>query len=194
MAQIIADSLRQAWINFLDSVRSVLPNVVAMLSIIVLGWLIAMVFGFVIRRVLGWLKFDALSRRLGAGDVLKMLDQASGPAGGGQRPAALGTPAERGGAVPHHHSHPGDGARADRGGDDGGPHRVRDRLRRRDAGVRDRLRQRRRAGRAEWSLPRRRGFGGKARPIERAALEAVAWLPGAGEPRALALIGVHYAD
>src|SRR4030067_842381 len=77
MAQIIADSLRQAWINFLDSVRSVLPNVVAMLSIIVLGWLIVRVFGFVVRRVLGWLKFAALSRRLGAGDVLKMLDQPS---------------------------------------------------------------------------------------------------------------------
>jgi len=49
-------------------------------------------------------------------------------------------------------------------------------------------------GLLEPFLSRQRWFAGKARIIERAALEDVAWLPGAGEPRALALIGVHYAD
>jgi hypothetical protein len=74
MAQMIGDALREAWVNFLNGIVVFLPRVLAMLSIVLVGWLIAAVLAFVVRRLLGWLKFNSLAARTGAADVLKRTD------------------------------------------------------------------------------------------------------------------------
>lgn len=74
MGQMIADALWRAWLNFLDGLTLVLPRVLAMLTIVVAGWLIALVLGFLTRRVLGWLKFNRLVERSGAAQLLKKTD------------------------------------------------------------------------------------------------------------------------
>jgi hypothetical protein len=71
MGQMIADSLWRAWLNFLDGLILVVPRVLAMLSIVVAGWLIALILGFVTRHVLGWLKFNGLLERTGTAQLLK---------------------------------------------------------------------------------------------------------------------------
>jgi Mechanosensitive ion channel, conserved TM helix len=74
MAEVIVDTLRQAWSNYLDAIARLLPRVLATLSIVVAGWLLAVVLRLVTRRVLGWLKFNALAERIGAADLLKTVD------------------------------------------------------------------------------------------------------------------------
>jgi len=74
VGQIIADSLARAWDNLLDGLSLVVPRVVAMLAIVVFGWLVALILSFVTRRVLGWLKFNALMERTGASQLLKKTD------------------------------------------------------------------------------------------------------------------------
>jgi len=71
MMESIAHVLRTAWQEFLNGVQVFLPHVLAMLSLIVVGWLIAAVLSFVMRHVLRWLKFDALADRLGATAMLR---------------------------------------------------------------------------------------------------------------------------
>jgi Mechanosensitive ion channel, conserved TM helix len=74
MAQMIADTVGQAWANFLQSVTLYLPRVLAMLSIVVVGWVIAAMFRVLIRWLLRWIRFDALSERMGLASVLKGAD------------------------------------------------------------------------------------------------------------------------
>lgn len=71
MMQSIADVIRIAWQDFLSGVQVFLPNVLAMLSLMILGWLIAFLLSFVLRHVLRWVKFDALADRVGASAMLK---------------------------------------------------------------------------------------------------------------------------
>ena len=52
----ILEVLNQAWTNYLDTIARFLPRLLAMLSIVVAGWLMAAVLRFVTRRVLGLLR------------------------------------------------------------------------------------------------------------------------------------------
>jgi hypothetical protein len=74
MAQMIADAVGQAWTNFLQSVVLYLPRVLATLSIVLAGWLIAAVLRAVTRVVLRWLRFDALTERAGLAQALRSAD------------------------------------------------------------------------------------------------------------------------
>jgi hypothetical protein len=74
MLDLIGNALREAWINFTDGLAVFLPRILAMLSLVLVGWLIAAVLGFVVRTVLGWLKFNQLAQRLGAGELLRKTD------------------------------------------------------------------------------------------------------------------------
>ena len=74
MAQMIADAVGQAWANFLASIVLYLPRVLATLSIIVAGWLIAAILRVVTRWVLRWLRFDVLSERIGLAAPLSAAD------------------------------------------------------------------------------------------------------------------------
>jgi len=71
MAQLIADALRDAWQNFLNGLADFVPRVIATLSILVVGWLMAFLLGAITRRVLGWIKLNALTERAGGAEMLK---------------------------------------------------------------------------------------------------------------------------
>ena len=57
MAQMIANAIRQAGTNFVDSLAVFLPRVVTTLAIIIVGWLIAMLLRTVVRCA-GWMAAD----------------------------------------------------------------------------------------------------------------------------------------
>jgi hypothetical protein len=71
MAQSIADVLRTAWLDFLGGVQVFLPHLLAMLSLILAGWLIGWILAFVLRHVLRWVHFDTLADRTGTTAILK---------------------------------------------------------------------------------------------------------------------------
>lgn len=71
MASSIADVLRSAWQDFLGGARVFLPHLLAMLSLVVAGWLIAWILSFVLRYLLLWVKFDTLADRVGITGMLK---------------------------------------------------------------------------------------------------------------------------
>lgn len=71
MAGSIADLLRSAWLDFLGGAQVFLPHLLAMLSLVVAGWLIAWLLSFVLRHLLLWVKFDALTERAGIAAMLK---------------------------------------------------------------------------------------------------------------------------
>jgi hypothetical protein len=74
MAQMIADTIGQAWGNFLQSVALYLPRVLATLSIVIVGWLIAALLRVLTRWLLRWTRADAFSERMGLASVLKGAD------------------------------------------------------------------------------------------------------------------------
>jgi hypothetical protein len=71
MIESVAEVLQTAWLDFMVGVRVFLPHLVAMLSLVLIGWLIAWIIGFSLRHILRWLKFDALADRTGATSMLK---------------------------------------------------------------------------------------------------------------------------
>lgn len=74
MAQMIADAVRQAGTNFVESLAMFLPRVLITLSIIVVGWLIAIILRTVVRMLLGWFRVNSAADRLGVSALLKTAD------------------------------------------------------------------------------------------------------------------------
>jgi len=74
MAQMIADAVRQAGSNFIDSLGLFLPRLVTTIAIVLVGWLIAMLLRTVVRVLLGWLRVNAAAERLGVAALLKASD------------------------------------------------------------------------------------------------------------------------
>jgi hypothetical protein len=74
MTQLIADAVRQAGANFVNSFNFYLPRVVTTLALILVGWLIAALLRTVVRFVLRWLHFNAGVERIGAAPLLKTAD------------------------------------------------------------------------------------------------------------------------
>lgn len=74
MAQMIADAVGQAWANFLAGLVLYLPRVMATLSIVLVGWLIAAVLRVVTRWTLRWLRFDSFNERIGVAAILRAAD------------------------------------------------------------------------------------------------------------------------
>lgn len=71
MAQMIGEAINQASANFVDALTRLLPRLVITISVVVLGWLIAMLLRSIVRLVLGWVRFDAAADRLGIAAPLK---------------------------------------------------------------------------------------------------------------------------
>lgn len=71
MAQMIVDAVSQAWTNFLQAVVLYLPRVLATLSIVLAGWLIATMLGLATRWTLRWFRFDAVTERIGVATMLR---------------------------------------------------------------------------------------------------------------------------
>jgi len=74
MAQMVANAVRQAGVNFVDTVAVLLPRILITASIVAVGWIIAMALKWVIRWVLAWLHFNQGCDRIGVGTVLKTAD------------------------------------------------------------------------------------------------------------------------
>ena len=57
MTQMVADAVRQAGVNFVDTVTMLLPRILITVSIVAVGWVIAWALKWVVRWLLIWLRF-----------------------------------------------------------------------------------------------------------------------------------------
>jgi len=74
MAQMIANAIRQAGTNFVESLSVFVPPMVTKLAIIIVGWLIAMLLRTMVRAVAGWLRINVAAERFGVTPLLKTAD------------------------------------------------------------------------------------------------------------------------
>ncbi|MBI4822189.1 MAG: hypothetical protein HY791_38375 [Deltaproteobacteria bacterium] len=72
----VVSVLHSSWTNFLELLKRFLPQVLAMLLIVIAGWVIARLAAFVIQRTLQLLHFGTLVEKAGAGALMK---QANAP-------------------------------------------------------------------------------------------------------------------
>jgi hypothetical protein len=71
MAQMIGEAINQASANFVDALTRLLPRMVITITVVVLGWLIAILLRGLVRMILGWLRFGAAADRFGISAPLK---------------------------------------------------------------------------------------------------------------------------
>jgi hypothetical protein len=71
MAEAILLTLRETWSGYIEGLRLVIPRLLAMLSVVVAGWLVAALAGAVTLRVLRWLRLGRLAERTGAAEMLR---------------------------------------------------------------------------------------------------------------------------
>lgn len=71
MSEMIWNGLHQAFLNLLRMVADFLPRLIVMLTIILVGWVIALLLKRILRSVLNWLKLDRFSEKSGASQVLQ---------------------------------------------------------------------------------------------------------------------------
>ena len=71
MAEAILLTLRDTWSGYVEGLRLVIPRLLAMLSVVAVGWLIAALASAVTGRVLGWLRVARLAERTGAAELLR---------------------------------------------------------------------------------------------------------------------------
>jgi hypothetical protein len=74
MIQEIAEALAQSWRDFATAFILFVPRLVAATIIFAGGFLVAIVARWVVRRVLGWLKFDKVAVRTGASEMLRVAE------------------------------------------------------------------------------------------------------------------------
>jgi hypothetical protein len=74
MAQMVFEAIEQAGRNFIQSLADLLPRAVITLSIVVVGWFIAIVVKWLTRWGLSRLRFNELCERLGVAALLKTAD------------------------------------------------------------------------------------------------------------------------
>jgi hypothetical protein len=67
-------AVSRSWDVFRGGIEQWLPRILAMLAIIVAGWLIAVVLRWLLRQGLKWLRFDVLAERAGVAPLLKAAD------------------------------------------------------------------------------------------------------------------------
>jgi hypothetical protein len=71
MVEAIFLTLRETWSGYVDGLRLVIPRLLAMLSVVAAGWLIAAVARAVTRRALTWLRLGRLAERTGTAELLR---------------------------------------------------------------------------------------------------------------------------
>jgi hypothetical protein len=71
MAEAILNTLRDTWSGYVEGLRLVIPRLLAMLSVVAAGWIIAALARAVTGRVLGWLRVSRLAERTGAAELLR---------------------------------------------------------------------------------------------------------------------------
>jgi hypothetical protein len=71
MIDAILVTLRETWSGYVEGLRVVLPRLLAMLSVVAAGWIIAAVARVVARWILRWLRVRRLAERTGAAELLR---------------------------------------------------------------------------------------------------------------------------
>jgi hypothetical protein len=71
MAEAILTTLRETWSGYVEGLRLVIPRLLAMLSVVAAGWLIAALARAVTARALGWLRVARLAERTGTAELLR---------------------------------------------------------------------------------------------------------------------------
>jgi len=71
MAEAIINTLRETWSGYVQGLQLVIPRLLAMLSVVAAGWLIAALARAVTGRVLGWLRVARVAERTGAAELLR---------------------------------------------------------------------------------------------------------------------------
>jgi hypothetical protein len=71
MAEAIVLTLRETWSGYVEGLRLVIPRLLAMVSVVAAGWLIAAFARAVTGRALGWLRVARLAERTGAAELLR---------------------------------------------------------------------------------------------------------------------------
>jgi hypothetical protein len=71
MAEAILLTLRETWSGYVEGLQLVIPRLLAMLSVVVAGWLIAALARAVVGRGLGWLRLARLAERTGTAELLR---------------------------------------------------------------------------------------------------------------------------
>src|SRR3990172_9886234 len=71
MAEAIFSTLRETWSGYVEGLRLVIPRLLAMLTVVAAGWLIAALARAITGKVLGWLRVARLSERTGAAELLR---------------------------------------------------------------------------------------------------------------------------
>jgi hypothetical protein len=74
MGNLVLSAVSRSWDVFRGGIEQYLPRILAMLAIVVAGWLIAIVLRWVLGRGLRWLRFDVLAERAGVAPLLKAAD------------------------------------------------------------------------------------------------------------------------
>lgn len=74
MGNLILSAVSRSWDGFRAGVEHYLPRLLAMLAIIVAGWLIAIAVRWLLAHGLKWLRFDVLSERTGVAPLLEAAD------------------------------------------------------------------------------------------------------------------------
>jgi hypothetical protein len=71
MGEAILTTLRETWSGYVEGLRLVIPRLLAMLSVIAAGWLIAALARGATRRALVWLRVARLAERAGLAELLR---------------------------------------------------------------------------------------------------------------------------
>jgi hypothetical protein len=71
MAEAILQTLRDTWSGYVEALRLVIPRLLATISVIAAGWLIAALARGLTARVLGWLRLGRLAERTGTAELLR---------------------------------------------------------------------------------------------------------------------------
>lgn len=71
MAEAILLTLRETWSGYVEGLRLVIPRLLAMLSVVAAGWVIAALARAVVGRGLGWLRVARLAERTGTAELLR---------------------------------------------------------------------------------------------------------------------------
>src|SRR5512139_1669453 len=71
MAEAILTTLRETWSGYVEGLRLVIPRLLAMLSVVVAGWVVAAVARAALARVLSWLRVARLTERTATAELLR---------------------------------------------------------------------------------------------------------------------------
>lgn len=66
----MSDSLNRSWADFSSSMETVLPRLLAVVVVVIVGWIVARALRLLTAKVLRWMSFNALFDKSGASEIL----------------------------------------------------------------------------------------------------------------------------